>query len=166
MYRIVSLIIISPPFVSIRIVSCDDRIVSSLVDGSIRKPVYSKGTLWRIHVVKNLELTPIRQYFYSTWYHCHQQGFSPKYRRIVVFLITFFSGFISSKYSIFPLKILNNHNKKYKLNILTKSNLKYEVMKVKFHRTVQNSTYCTYRKLNTSRDTLSSRDPCWRQRLK
>jgi len=40
---------------------------------------------------------------------CHQQGFSPKYRRIV-FLIIFFSGLISSKYSIFPLKILNNHN--------------------------------------------------------
>ena len=38
-------------------------------------------------------------------------------------------------------------------------------MKVKFYRTVQNTTYYTYRKLNTSRDTLSSRDPCWRQRL-
>jgi len=36
-------------------------------------------------------------------------------------------------------------------------------MKVKFHRTVQNTTYYTYRKLNTSRDTLSSREPCWRQ---
>ena len=30
-------------------------------------------------------------------------------------------------------------------------------MKVKFHRTVQNATYYTYSKLNTSRDTLSSR---------
>jgi len=39
-------------------------------------------------------------------------------------------------------------------------------MKVKLHRTVQNITYYTYRKLNTSRDTLSSRDLCWRQRLK
>ena len=27
----------------------------------------------------------------STLYHCHQQGFSPKYRRIVFFLIIFFS---------------------------------------------------------------------------
>jgi len=35
-------------------------------------------------------------------------------------------------------------------------------MKVKFHRTVQNTTYYTNRKLNTSRDTLSSRDPCCR----
>ena len=39
-------------------------------------------------------------------------------------------------------------------------------MKVKFHRTVQNTTYYTYRKLNTSRYTLSSRDPCWRQKIK
>jgi len=46
----------------------------------------------------------------STLYHCHQQCFSPKYRRIRFFLIIFFSGLISSKYSIFPLKILNNHN--------------------------------------------------------
>ena len=38
----------------------------------------------------------------STLYHCHQQGFSPKYRRIV-FLWYFFSGLISSKYSIFSL---------------------------------------------------------------
>jgi len=47
-----------------------------------------------------------------------------------------------------------------------RSVFKYEIMKVKFHRTVQNTTYYTYRKLNTSRDTLSSRDLCWRQRLK
>ena len=39
-------------------------------------------------------------------------------------------------------------------------------MKVKFHRTVQNTTNYTYRKPNTSRDTLSSRDPCCRQRFK
>jgi len=39
-------------------------------------------------------------------------------------------------------------------------------MKVKCHRTVQNTRYYTYRKLNTSRDTLSSRDPCWGQRFK
>jgi len=43
--------------------------------------------------------------------------------------------------------------------MILKSNLKYEIMKVKFHRTVQNTTYYTYRKLNTSHDTLSSRDP-------
>jgi len=36
-------------------------------------------------------------------------------------------------------------------------------MKIKFHHTVQNTTYYTYRKLNTSRDrsTLLSHDPCW-----
>ena len=45
----------------------------------------------------------------STLYHCHQQGYSPKYRWIV-FLLYIFSGLFSSKYSIFPLKILNNHN--------------------------------------------------------
>ena len=39
-------------------------------------------------------------------------------------------------------------------------------MKVKFDRTVQNTTYYTYRQLNTSSDTLLSRDPCWMQRLK
>jgi len=33
------------------------------------------------------------------------------------------------------------------------------MMKVKFHRTVQNTTYYTHRKLNTSRDTLSSHEP-------
>ena len=38
-------------------------------------------------------------------------------------------------------------------------------MKVKLHRTVQKTMYFTYRKLNTSRDTLSSLDPCWRQKL-
>ena len=33
-------------------------------------------------------------------------------------------------------------------------------MKEKFQRTVQNTTFYTYRKLNTSRD------PCWGQRFK
>ena len=37
---------------------------------------------------------------------------------------------------------------------------------MKLRNNNQNTTYYTYRKLNTSRDTLSSRDPCWRQRLK
>jgi len=67
-------------------------------------------------------------------------SFSPKYRRIVFYY--YFFGLISSKYSIFPLNILNHNNWKYWFIILKiKSNLTYEIMKVKCHRTEYNVLY-------------------------
>jgi len=46
----------------------------------------------------------------STLYHRHQQGFFTQIQAESFYLFLFSSGLISSKYSIFPIKILNNNN--------------------------------------------------------